>query len=179
MLKGKQVVAVMLLAVAAHMALRDSDAQADPGPTISSDRKQAQQAVEPEHPQPSLLRLRDCAQRDAALTMQQKQLDAEQAALRAEKARLAARERALQALRSNSSTESLMQEERELNRASAQLQKKIDNFDHLSAPYRVGVLYQWQHCAFSQVRRQDLLQLCQEGTYPLFCAKYQAFQTDE
>ncbi|KIF81684.1 hypothetical protein [Noviherbaspirillum autotrophicum] len=198
MLKGGQVVTVMLLVatsmalagnaeqdksgfVATCIALDDAGEQVGPSTAIRRDRKQAQQAPEQAYREhlPTVLQLRDCAERDAMLTTQQEELDAEEAALRAEEARLAARKRAIQAMLSNGSTERLAQAEGELSEASAQLKKKIDNFARLSEPYGAGVLYQVQHCAFSQVRRQDLQQLCQEGTYSRFCAKYQTFQTDE
>lgn len=199
MLKGKQVVALILWvaasmvyagnseqytlsSAAAQIALNDSNEQADPSAAHSRDPEQAQQAAGPAHrepPLPSFLQLRECAERDAVLTAQQAQLDAEEAVLRAEEVRLAEGKREVQALRSNGSKESLTQAERDWDHASAQLKKNIDNFDHLAAPYYAGVFYQVEHCAFLQVRRQDLQQLCQEGTYPRFCAKYQAFQTGE
>jgi hypothetical protein len=199
MLKNKQIVALIFLVVAdtawagkpeqhqldvaaAATALRESSERVGRSPAIRQDGQQTLQAVEPtdaEAPLPTLSQLHDCARRDAMLTMQQEALDIEEAALRAEETRLAARKRAIEVMRSNGSKESVTQAERDWSQASDQLIKKIDDFDHSSAPYRAGVLYQVQHCAFSQVRRQDLQQLCDEGKYPRFCAKYQAYQADE
>ncbi|HJV76384.1 MAG TPA: hypothetical protein VJ654_19335 [Noviherbaspirillum sp.] len=171
MAKSKKVIAAIPL-LAASMVFAGNPEQ------YNSNLAAAAQAY-PDRPLPTLLQLRDCAQRDAALTAQQTQLDAEAEALRAEETELAARERKIQAMRSKGNTKSLMREQNEWKHASAQLKNKMASFDRLFAPYHARVLYQVQNCAFSQVHRQHLQQLCQEGTYPAFCAKYQAFQTED
>lgn len=199
MFKVKRVVAVILWVAAGmvyagntgqpssgltanQIALHDTNPQATLSVAGGRKPEQVQPAAtldSPEHTLPTLRQLRDCAARDAALTTQQEQLNIEEAVLRAEETRLAAGKRNIRALHSTGSKERLKRAERDWKHASAQLKKKIDDFDRLATPYYAGVFYQVEHCAFSQVRRLDLQQLCQEGAYQRFCAKYQAFQTDE